>query len=104
MPMTGLHFGLMAVRWIVRSTAIMMLVAMVAAVSGSTPGPASAETEAFERVYFSALLSGRDADAAVRKARFRTGILVKDFGMSRAEAAAEVAKFMIWRTGRLCGG
>ena len=25
------------------------------------------------------------------------------FGMTRSKAVAEVAKFMIWRSGRLCG-
>ena len=64
----------------------------------------AAETEAFDSVYYAALLSGRDANAAVRKAHFRTDILVKQFGMTRSDAAAEVARAMIWRSGSLCGG
>ena len=50
------------------------------------------------------LLSGRDPEAALRKAHFTAGILMKQFGKSRSEAAADVAKFMIWRAGNLCGG
>jgi hypothetical protein len=62
------------------------------------------ETDAFDSIYYTALLSGRDPDAALRKAHFTTSILTKQFGMPRFKAAAEVAKFMIWRSGRLCGG
>jgi hypothetical protein len=40
----------------------------------------------------------------VHKARYTAGTLMKQFGMTRPEAAAEVARFAIWRSGRLCGG
>ena len=60
--------------------------------------------EAFRAVYVAAELSGRDPDAALGKAQFRTGILVRDLGMERSEAAAEVARSLILRIDRLCGG
>ncbi len=71
---------------------------------GLALSPRSAESEAFSAVYYAALLSGQDADAAVRKAHFRADILVKQFGMARSDAAAEVARSMIMRTGGLCVG
>jgi len=80
------------------------LVGGVAVVTESVFTKPKAETEAFESVYYAALLSGRDPDAALRKARFRTELLMKDFGESKSRAAAEVARFMIWRAGSLCGG
>ena len=73
--------------------------------AGSTLGrPTAAETKAFGSIYYAALLSGRDPDAAVRKARYTAGTLMKQFGMTRPEAVAEIARFAIWRSGRLCGG
>jgi hypothetical protein len=66
-------------------------------------GP-STEAEAFASIYYTQLLSGRDPEAALRKTHFTAGILMKQFGKSRSEAAADVAKFMIWRGGNLCGG
>jgi hypothetical protein len=62
-----------------------------------------AETEAFDSVYYTALLSGRDPNAALRKADFTANLLMTQFGMTRSNAVAEVVKFMIWRSGRLCG-
>jgi hypothetical protein len=90
-----------------RWTARVVLIALAAGIPHSARGtldPAAAENEAYRSVYFAALLSGRDPDAALRKAHFTAGYLVKQFGMTRTDAAAEVAKFMIWRTGSLCGG
>jgi hypothetical protein len=92
-------------RWIVSATLMMVLAAGFLLSVGSTLGrPTAAETEAFDSIYYAALLSGRDPDAAVRKARYTAGTLMKQFGMTRPEAAAEVARFAIWRSGRLCGG
>jgi hypothetical protein len=62
------------------------------------------ETAASDSVYYTALLSGRDADAALRKAHYLTGTMMQEFRMTRAEAAAYVARSMVWRNGRLCGG
>ena len=62
------------------------------------------EAAAYDSIYYTALLSGRDADAAVRKAHYLTGTMMQQFGMTRAEAAAYVARSMVWRNGRLCGG
>ena len=62
------------------------------------------ETAAYDSIYYTALLSGRDADAAVRKAHYLTGTMMQEFGMTRAEAAAYVARSMASRDGRLCGG
>jgi hypothetical protein len=62
------------------------------------------ETAAYDSVYYTALLSGRDAGAALRKAHYLTGTMMQEFGMTRAEAAAYVARSMVWRNGSLCGG
>lgn len=64
----------------------------------------SAELAALDSVYYGALLSGRDPDAAVHKARFRTGVLMRDLGMTRSAAAADIARFMLRRGGTLCVG
>jgi len=64
----------------------------------------AAETAAYDSVYYTALLSGRDADAALRKAHYLTGTMMREFGMTRTEAAAYVAGSMLWRNGKLCGG
>jgi hypothetical protein len=61
------------------------------------------ETAAYDSVYYTALLSGRDADAALRKAHYLTGTMMQEFGMTRAEATAYVARSMVWRNGSLCG-
>jgi chaperone required for assembly of F1-ATPase len=62
------------------------------------------ESASFNGVYYAALLSGRDADAAVRKAHFRADLLVEHFGMTRSEAAAEAARSVALRTTSLCVG
>jgi hypothetical protein len=74
------------------------LVAQLASV-GQTP-----DFGMFESIYYNALLSGRDADAAMRKAHYLTGSLMQHFGMTRSEAATEVARTMIMRSGLLCSG
>jgi hypothetical protein len=103
----GFHVGATnrgRARWIVPATLMMVLAAGILLSVGSTHGRATAaEAKAFS-TYYAALLSGRDPDAAVRKARYTAGTLMKQFGMTRPEAAAEVARFVIWRLGRLCGG
>ena len=98
------NHGRQYVRWVARFALALALAIGVLALSGSTPGPSAAEIEAFRAVYVAAELSGRDPDAALRKAQFRTGILVRDLGMERSEAAAEVARSLILRIDRLCGG
>ncbi len=62
------------------------------------------EAAAYDSVYYTALLSGSDADAALRKAHYLSGTMMREFGMTRAEAAAYVARSMVWRNGSLCGG
>jgi hypothetical protein len=63
-----------------------------------------ADPPVFENIYYNALLSGRDADAALRKAHYLTGSLMQHFGMTRSDAATEVARTMIMRSGLLCSG
>ena len=63
-----------------------------------------AETTAFNAVYYAALFAGRDPDAALRKAHFTTNVMVQQLGLTRADAAAEVARFMILRGGGICVG
>lgn len=62
------------------------------------------EAAAYDSVYYTALLSGHDAPAAVRKAQYLTGTMMREFGMTRSQAAAYVARSMVWRNGSLCGG
>jgi hypothetical protein len=90
--------------WMVPTTLVVGLAVGMPLAVDIALSRADAETEAFDSVYYTALLSGRDPDAALRKAHFTTSILTKQFGMPRFKAAAEVAKFMISRSGRLCGG
>jgi hypothetical protein len=67
----------------------------------TSPSP---EAMALNRVYFTALLSGRDPDAAVRKARYTAQILMQNLGMPRSAALADVTQFALRRGGVLCGG
>ena len=83
---------------------ILALVVGIPASSRITLTRTSAELAALDSVYYSALLSGRDPDAAVRKARFRTSTLMQDFGMTRSAAARDIARFMLRRGGTLCVG
>jgi hypothetical protein len=87
-----------------RAALILALFAGIPASSPITLLRPSAELAALDRVYYSALLSGRDPDAAVRKARFRTTTLMRDFGMTRSAAAGDIARFMSRRGGTLCVG
>jgi hypothetical protein len=83
---------------------------LTALATGTVPTPErtgigqTADTLLFEDIYYDALLSGRDADAALRKAQFLTGSLMQHFGMRRSDAAALVARMMITRSGLLCSG
>jgi hypothetical protein len=81
-----------------------LLLATATAWAASALREQAAEAQAFHAVTLAAALSGRDPDAALRKARFTASLLAREFGMTRAEAAAEVARFMIVRGGRLCNG
>ena len=91
-------------RWIGPSTLMMVFAAGILLSVESVLAQLTAETKALDSIYYAALFSGRDPDAAVRKARYTAGTLMKQFGMTRPEAVAEVARFAIWRSGRLCGG
>lgn len=91
-------------QWLPRAAVLMMCAAGTLLPVGSTPARTTSDTEAFDSVYYNALLTGRDADAALRKAHYLTGSLMQHFGMTRSEAAAEVARTMITRSGALCSG
>ncbi len=58
----------------------------------------------FADIRATAALNGRDPATAVAKARFRTGVMMRDFGMTRDQAAAYVARVMIEEAGGLCSG
>jgi uncharacterized membrane protein len=64
----------------------------------------AAETASYETVYYTALLTGRDSNAALRKAHFRTRLLMSELGMTRSEATALAVRSVIWGAGNLCGG
>ena len=86
------------------ATLVMVFAAGILLSGESILAQHTVETKALDSIYYAALFSGRDPDAAVRKARYTAGTLMKQFGMTRPEAVAEVARFAIWRSGRLCGG
>jgi hypothetical protein len=86
---------------------VVLIVALSAGMTASaniTSGSPSPESMALNSVYFTALLAGRDPDAAVRKARFTEHILMKDLGMTRSAAVTDVSRFMLRRGNALCGG
>jgi hypothetical protein len=83
---------------------VMLIVVLGAGVPASAITSASPEAKALNGVDFSALLSGRDPNAAVRKARFSAHILMHDLGMTRSAALADVTQFALRRRGVLCGG
>jgi hypothetical protein len=84
---------------------VMLIVVLGAGVPASaTITSASPEAKALNSVYFSALLSGRNPNAAVRKARFSAHILMHDLGMTRSAALADVTQFALRCRGVLCGG
>lgn len=87
-----------------RAVLIVALGGTVPATSVTTPAQPPVELVALDSAYYTALLSGRDPDAAVRKARFTIGVLTRDLGMARPDAAAYVARFVRRRSGTLCGG
>jgi hypothetical protein len=89
-----------------RATAMVLalVVGCVVFVPEHMPVGQPADVGVFDSVYYNALLSGRDADAALRKAHYLTGSLMRHFGMTRSEAASEVARTMIMRSGLLCSG
>jgi hypothetical protein len=74
---------------------------MTASANSTSPSP---ESMALNSVYFTALLVGRDPDAAVRKVRFTVSILMKDLGMTRSAALTDEMRFTLRRGGTLCGG
>ena len=86
------------------STALIVIVAEAPLHIGAMFTRHTAETDAYDRVYYTALLTGRSTDAALRKAQFRTDLLMREFGMTRSEAAAQAAQSMIWSAGNLCSG
>jgi hypothetical protein len=95
------------VLWSRRLLAVALTVTLAAGVLpqvGRALNQHTEETAAYDSVYYTALLSGRDPDAALRKAHYLTGTMMQQFGMTRAEAVAYVARSMVWRNGRLCGG
>jgi len=87
-----------------RPVLMLALCAIVPASAAVTPGQPPAELSALDSVYYTALLSGRDPAAAVRKAQFTAHILQQDLGMTPGAAAADVARFVLRRGGTLCGG
>jgi hypothetical protein len=87
-----------------RAALVVALAWVVAASAPIAPARPSPELAALDGVYYGALLSGRDPDAAVRKARFRTHIMVQDLGMTPTAATADVARFLLRRGGTLCSG
>ncbi len=86
-----------------RAVLIVAIGAGMPASGAVTPGRA-AEWAALDSVYYTALLSGRDPDAAVRKARFNMETLARDLGMTRSAAASDATRFLLRRGGTLCGG
>ena len=104
---TGLRLDLRhggKLRQRVTATLLTALVAGIVLTPEHTPLGETAEAGVFENIYYNALLSGRDADAALRKAHYLTGSLMQHFGMTRSEATAEVARTMVMRSGLLCSG
>jgi hypothetical protein len=75
---------------------------LLAPASGND-GPSS-ETEAFESIYYTQLLSGRDPEAALRKAHFYGGYPHQAVRQVEIRSRSRCRKFMIWRAGNLCGG
>jgi hypothetical protein len=104
---TGLRLGVRhsgRFRRRVTATLLTALVAGIVLTPEHAPVGETAEAVVFENIYYNALLSGRDADAALRKAHYLTGSLTQHFGMTRSEAATEVARTMVMRGGLLCSG
>jgi hypothetical protein len=66
--------------------------------------PPSVAAQMFEDIRYSAVFTGRDPEATLRKAHLRVRLLMRDFGMTRDQAAAYVARVMIEESGGLCTG
>jgi len=66
--------------------------------------PPSRAAQMFDDVRYAALFAGHDPAAAVRKARFRTRLMMRTFAMTRDQAATYVARLMIGHSGSLCSG
>ena len=66
--------------------------------------PQSVAAQMFQDVYYAAVFTGRKPDLTVRKARFRTELMMRELGMTRDKAAAYVARIMIEQAGGLCSG
>jgi tetrahydromethanopterin S-methyltransferase subunit F len=66
--------------------------------------PPPAAQQMFEDIRYVAMFTGRDPDAAVRKAKLRVNLLMRDFGMSESRAAEYVARIMLEQSGGLCSG
>jgi hypothetical protein len=85
---------------------LVLIVAMSAGMSASatvTSRSPSLEATALNSVYFTALLTGRDPDAAVRKARFGIRVLMHQLGVPHSAALADETRFLLRRSGTLCG-
>lgn len=85
----------------------MMLVVAIGAVglaARAAFAPPSGAQQMFEDIRYMAMFTGRDSDAAVRKAKLRVHLLMQDFGISRTRAAEYVARIMIEQSGGLCSG
>lgn len=78
-----------AVARLLMAVAVMITLAAGGLLVAELLRPSSAETTAFEIVYFTALLSGHDTGAALRKAHLRMDLLMRERGMSRPEAGAK---------------
>jgi hypothetical protein len=92
------------VRLIACAALATMLAARASVWAGFVVRDHHAEAAAFRAVYYAALFGGRDPDSTLRKAHFTTNVMVRQLGMTRADAAAEVARFMIVRGGGICVG
>jgi hypothetical protein len=107
MRTTGFHLGVRTLgwtRWMRAATLATVLAAGTLVPTRGMHDPHSTEAVTFNNIYYYALLSGRDADAAVRRARYLTGSLMQHLGMTRSAAIAEVVRTMITRSGVLCSG
>ncbi len=95
------------VRWLrVMGIGVVLAVALGGATLASRTvfEPPSATQQMFEDIRYAAMFTGRDPDAAVRKAKLRVNLLMRDFGMSEDRAAEYVARIMLEQSGGLCSG
>ena len=107
MAVAGFNRRVIGTRWARCLVPVTVMIAVAIGIpsnSNIAQNGSTAEIQAFDRIYYTALLAGRDPEAALRKAHYTTNLLMKQFGMTRSEATMDVARFMVWRTGQLCGG